>query len=144
MHCWRKCITWCRLRTRKIDKYLIVQTENYSIISTSPNRELCWITKNILKYLCTMWEMKKRNVCYKISDVPGGTGKTFLMNLLLASVRKDKNIAVAVASSGIHSAATLCWMEVKELGLPLNYLWIQTSPRLQSATFQNKVTQSRS
>jgi ATP-dependent exoDNAse (exonuclease V), alpha subunit - helicase superfamily I member len=38
-------------------------------------------------------------------DAPGGTGKTFLLNLLLMSVRKDKQIAVAVASSGI--AATL-------------------------------------
>jgi hypothetical protein len=33
-------------------------------------------------------------------DAPGGTGKTFLLNLLLAKVRKDDNIALAVASSG--------------------------------------------
>ena len=38
-------------------------------------------------------------------DAPGGTGKTFLLNLLLASVRKDRKIAISVASSGI--AATL-------------------------------------
>lgn len=38
-------------------------------------------------------------------DAPGGTGKTFLLNLLLAHIRMDKNIAIAVASSGI--AATL-------------------------------------
>lgn len=38
-------------------------------------------------------------------DAPGGTGKTFLVNLLLAKVRKDKKIAIAVASSSI--AATL-------------------------------------
>ena len=38
-------------------------------------------------------------------DAPGGTGKTFLLNLLLARVRQEKEIAVAVASSGI--AATL-------------------------------------
>ncbi|GFW18248.1 ATP-dependent DNA helicase [Trichonephila clavipes] len=38
-------------------------------------------------------------------DAPGGTRKTFLLNLLLMSVRKDKKIAVAVASSGI--AATV-------------------------------------
>ncbi|GFT42634.1 ATP-dependent DNA helicase [Trichonephila clavipes] len=36
---------------------------------------------------------------------PGGTGKTFLLKLLLMSVRKGKRIAVSVASSGI--AATL-------------------------------------
>lgn len=38
-------------------------------------------------------------------DAPGGTGKTFLINLLLAKVRSDRGIALAVASSGI--AATL-------------------------------------
>ncbi|KAL8601845.1 hypothetical protein ACOMHN_020580 [Nucella lapillus] len=38
-------------------------------------------------------------------DALGGTGKTFLINLLLAKVRKQGEIAIAVASSGI--AATL-------------------------------------
>jgi hypothetical protein len=33
-------------------------------------------------------------------DAPGGTGKTFLLNLLLSKVRKDVGIALAVASSG--------------------------------------------
>lgn len=34
-------------------------------------------------------------------DAPGGTGKTFLINLLLAKIRLQKNVALAVASSGI-------------------------------------------
>lgn len=38
-------------------------------------------------------------------DAPGGTGKTFLMNLLIAGIRMHKTIAISVASSGI--AATL-------------------------------------
>lgn len=38
-------------------------------------------------------------------DAPGGTGKTFLINLLLRKVRSTGKIALAVASSGI--AATL-------------------------------------
>jgi hypothetical protein len=38
-------------------------------------------------------------------DAPGGTGKTFIINLLLAKIRQHKKIALAVASSGI--AATL-------------------------------------
>ncbi|XP_054259696.1 ATP-dependent DNA helicase pif1-like [Macrosteles quadrilineatus] len=38
-------------------------------------------------------------------DAPGGTGKTFVMKLLLAHIRKENDIAMAVASSGI--AATL-------------------------------------
>ena len=38
-------------------------------------------------------------------DAPGGTGKTFTINLLLARIRQQSKIAIAVASSGI--AATL-------------------------------------
>lgn len=38
-------------------------------------------------------------------DAPGGTGKTFLLNLILAKIRSQDKIAIAVASSGI--AATL-------------------------------------
>ncbi|KAI6647770.1 hypothetical protein LOD99_8485 [Oopsacas minuta] len=38
-------------------------------------------------------------------DAPGGTGKTFLINLILAKFRSQNKIALAVASSGI--AATL-------------------------------------
>ncbi|KAL8617178.1 hypothetical protein ACOMHN_014348 [Nucella lapillus] len=34
-------------------------------------------------------------------DAPGGTGKTFVTNLILAKVRQKKEIALAVASSGI-------------------------------------------
>lgn len=38
-------------------------------------------------------------------DAPGGTGKTFLLNLILAEIRVKKGVALALASSGI--AATL-------------------------------------
>ena len=38
-------------------------------------------------------------------DAPGGTGKTFLINLILAKLQSEGNIALATASSGI--AATL-------------------------------------
>ncbi len=38
-------------------------------------------------------------------DAPGGTGKTFLISLVLARIRSQNNIALAIASSGI--AATL-------------------------------------
>jgi len=43
--------------------------------------------------------------CLYFLDAPGGTGKTFVINLLLAKIRLQRKIAVAVASSGI--AATL-------------------------------------
>ena len=38
-------------------------------------------------------------------DAPGGSGKTFLANVILAYVRKDDKVALAMALSGI--AATL-------------------------------------
>ena len=38
-------------------------------------------------------------------DVPGGTGNTFLINLILAKLHSEGKIALATASSGI--AATL-------------------------------------
>lgn len=38
-------------------------------------------------------------------DAPGGSGRTFVINLLLARIRKDRGIPLAAASSGI--AATL-------------------------------------
>ncbi|GFY69111.1 ATP-dependent DNA helicase [Trichonephila inaurata madagascariensis] len=37
-------------------------------------------------------------------DVPGGTGKTFLLNLVLVEIRMKGEIALAVASSGIAAA----------------------------------------
>ena len=49
--------------------------------------------------------VKKNRGCLFFLDSPGGTGKTFVINLLLAGVRQNKRIALAVASSGI--AATL-------------------------------------
>lgn len=54
-------------------------------------------------------------------DAPGGTGKTFLINMILAAIRVKKQIALALASSRI--AATL--MEGGKtahsaLNLPLN------------------------
>jgi len=36
-------------------------------------------------------------------DAPGGTGKTFILNLLLTKIHQRKQIALAVASSGIAS-----------------------------------------
>lgn len=36
-------------------------------------------------------------------DAPGGTGKTFLINLILAQIRQQGDIALAVASTGIAS-----------------------------------------
>ena len=59
-------------------------------------------------------------------DAPGGTGKTFLISLILARIRSQKNIALAIGSSGI--AATLLdggRTAHSALKLPLN---IHTNP----------------
>lgn len=60
-------------------------------------------------------------------DAPGGTGKTFLLNLILAEIRSRKQIAIAVASSGI--AATLLEggrTAHSTFKLPLNYMQNET------------------
>lgn len=60
-------------------------------------------------------------------DDPGGTGKTFLISLILATIRSQNNIALAVASSGI--AATLLdggRTAHLALKLPLNMQFIET------------------
>lgn len=53
--------------------------------------------------------IRKYNSCFNggiiFLDAPGGTGKTFLLDLILAKIRMRGEIALAVASSGI--AATL-------------------------------------
>ncbi|GBN18464.1 hypothetical protein AVEN_262555-1 [Araneus ventricosus] len=36
-------------------------------------------------------------------DAPGGTGRTFLSNLILVEIRSKRHIALAVASPGITS-----------------------------------------
>lgn len=59
-------------------------------------------------------------------DAPGGTGKTFLIKLILAGIRSQNHIALAIASSGI--AATLLdggRTAHSALKLPLN---IHTNP----------------
>lgn len=60
-------------------------------------------------------------------DAPGGTGKTFLISLMLANIRSQNNIALAIASSGI--AATLLdggRTAHSALKLPLNMQIIET------------------
>ena len=54
------------------------------------------------------------------TDAPGGTGKTFLAEVILAHVRKNGNVAVACAMSGI--AATLLSLGTtchKRFGVPV-------------------------
>ncbi|XP_049308573.1 uncharacterized protein LOC125777509 [Bactrocera dorsalis] len=60
-------------------------------------------------------------------DAPGGTGKAFLISLILATIRSEQKIALALASSGI--AATLLdggRTAHSALKLPLNMQAIET------------------
>lgn len=60
-------------------------------------------------------------------DAPGGTGKTYLLNLILGKIRVTRDIALAVASSGI--AATLLQggrTAHSALKLPLNLTNVDT------------------
>lgn len=90
-------------------------------LSTDVVKELNYDTKALQEYIDQMiprlipeqkqifntilQRVKKEEGGLFFLDAPGGTGKTFLLNLLLAEIRKDRKIALAVASSGI--AATL-------------------------------------
>lgn len=60
-------------------------------------------------------------------DAPGGTGKTFLISILLAQIRSGNGIALAIASSGI--AATLLdggRTAHSALKLPLNMQFVDS------------------
>lgn len=54
--------------------------------------------RNVYLTISKKFQIKETGMVF--IDAPGGTGKTFLLNLLLAEVRSKGNIAVAVASSG--------------------------------------------
>lgn len=53
---------------------------------------------NIYMKISEQFNMKKPGILF--IDAPGGTGKTFLLNVILSQVRSEGKIAIAVASSG--------------------------------------------
>ncbi|XP_054287893.1 uncharacterized protein LOC129003620 [Macrosteles quadrilineatus] len=61
-------------------------------------------------------------------DAPGGTGKTFLITLILAKLRKENHIALAIASSGIASTLLPGGRTAHSaLKLPLNLATAETT-----------------
>jgi hypothetical protein len=56
---------------------------------------------NVFNHVINCVEKSTGNVFFL--DAPGGTGKTFIINLLLAKIRSSGKIAIGVASSGIAS-----------------------------------------
>jgi len=80
--------------------------------------------RNIYERVINSFERNNNNIFF--IDGPGGTGKTFLYNVILAKIRSEGHIALAVASSGI--AALL----IKKGSTPhssfiLHYYQIQSS-----------------
>lgn len=85
---------------------MLVRQYNISELTDYVNQNLPKLVPDQLKAFDTIIDSvtnKKGKIFFL--DAPGGTGKTFLINLLLAQVRQSGKIALAVASSGI--AATL-------------------------------------
>ena len=55
-------------------------------------------------------------------DGPGGTGKTYLYNILLAKVRSQRHIALATASSGIAALLlTQCFLTFSDFRTPSTF-----------------------
>jgi chromosomal replication initiation ATPase DnaA len=80
------------IKEKHYDKAKLEDTITSKEPMLSPEQKL--IYEEILKCI----QAKEEGIFF--IDAPGGTGKTFLLNLLLAKVRKDGHIALAVASSG--------------------------------------------
>lgn len=56
----------------------------------------------VYEYVCNCLQSNFSSVIF--IDVPGRTGNTFVINLILAKVRSYRVFATAVASSGIAAA----------------------------------------
>lgn len=85
----------------------IVRETQYDVDSL---REFVDDRRNILNddqkiaYNTVMQSVTAGNGGIAFLDAPGGTGKTFLLNLILANIRQEEEIALAIASTGIASA----------------------------------------
>ena len=81
---------------------------NYDAVKLRADIE-CWLpmlnADQALAYNVIMSKIRGQEGGIMFLDAPGGTGKTFLTNFILAEVRSRGEIALAMASSGI--AATL-------------------------------------
>ncbi|XP_059149801.1 uncharacterized protein LOC131936752 [Physella acuta] len=86
----------------------IVRETNYNVAElaeyVSINEPLL-LPEQKLAYETVLQRVRQNEGGILFIDAPGGTGKTFVLNLILAKVRQQQKLAIAVASSGI--AATL-------------------------------------
>lgn len=107
-----------KISGNKLDYYFIKPPTNYieyeclSFFNEENSYNLNEETEFVINNSKTLNEEQRKihtQICNKFSqnetgiifiDAPGGTGKTYLLNLILAKVRSEKKIALAVASSG--------------------------------------------
>ena len=69
----------------------------------------CYVEENEVKlnveqlqvFEDVLWSVNNEEGRIYFLDAPGGTGKTFLINLLLSKVIGQQSVAIAAASSGI-------------------------------------------
>ncbi|XP_023159393.1 uncharacterized protein LOC101459168 [Ceratitis capitata] len=101
----------------------------YDIMNTEMNRELKYsiveMAAIIARYVPLLNEEQRTiydRIMFAVSagqggffflDAPGGTGKTFVISLILAEIRSNNGIALAVASSGI--AVTLLDGDIRKV-----------------------------
>ena len=90
------------------DKREVLQEQSYNLKTlkrTVLDQEPRLTQDQKLAYDLILTTVGEKKTGFFFLDAPGGTGITFLTNLILAKVRLEGSIAIAVASSGI--AATL-------------------------------------
>ena len=80
-------------REREYDRYELDQSVQTNVPLLNPQQKEVYYT--------LMKAIDDGNGGLFFLDAPGGTGKTFLISLFLATVRARSDIAVAVASCGI-------------------------------------------
>ena len=85
---------------------IIAEEKNYDLIELNAKWQQGYIQANvqqreILDAITSTIESNRTSLFF--IDGPGGTGKTYIENLLLVWVRSTGRIALAVASSGIAS-----------------------------------------
>ena len=81
------------------------QFNNHDLATVVANNELLLTDEQKNIYHRIMLAVDAKQGGFFFLDAPGGTGKTFLISLILAKIRSQQKIALAIASSGI--AATL-------------------------------------
>ena len=80
---------------------LIAEEKRADLAAVAAARKATLLTSQRAVYNAVMESIEHDEGKCIFVDAPGGTGKTFTFNAILAAIRCQGNIAIAVASSGI-------------------------------------------